>query len=67
MHNTFCVILESFACIVLSHTALVFLLITRSKNSMIADRPSQLFIFTIQPVCISFEEKYLYINIYISV
>lgn len=46
---------------------LAFFLITRGKDSMIADRPFQLSVFADQPIRISFEEKYIYINAYISV
>lgn len=46
---------------------LAFFLITLGKDSMIAGRPFQLSVFADQPICISFEEKYIYINIYISV
>lgn len=34
---------------------------------MIAGRPFQLSVFADQPIRISFEEKYIYINAYISV
>ncbi len=45
----------------------VFFLITHGKDSMIAGRPFQLSVFADQPICFSFEEKYIYINHYISV